>query len=532
MIDSKAKGRTGEKEADDVDAYDLILKDKEKLLSFEEPTRFIFSHSALREGWDNPNIFVICTLKQSDNTISKRQEVGRGLRISVNQYGERQDDPSTVHEKNVLTVVANESYEDFVKGLQTEIADSLSHRPDKIDAKYFENKVLHTRNGKKVIDSTFARQIEYYLIMNQYIDIDGKITEKYTSDKASGKLADMPEQLKPYQLEIHTLIEQGVSASALPEIENERNIKVNPFNKTNFDKIEFQELWKRIKTKAIYQVNFDTEELIEKCIHSLNKNLAVSYSKYRVQRGQQKDNLSAKELKEGEGFTLHSADTLENAASTHSHIAYDLIGKIVEGVTLTRRTVSIILKGILPQKFDQYKMNPEQFISKSIELINEQKATTIINKLSYDRISEQFTDDIFTANQAMHDFSKAKELKKHVYNYAITDSKVESELVNKLEEGNEVVVYAKLPRGFYIPTPVGKYNPDWAIAFDKDKTKYIYFVAETKGSLSSMQLKPIEQIKIECAKKFFQNFDIDNGTSSVKYDVITKYDELLDIIKK
>jgi type III restriction enzyme len=528
LIDPKLKARTGD--TDDVDAYDLILKDKERLLSFEEPTRFIFSHSALREGWDNPNVFVICTLKHSDNTISRRQEVGRGLRISVNKEGDRQDDPLTVHDTNVLTVVANESYKDFVAGLQKDIVDSLSERPRVANETYFTGKQIDTAQGPLTIDPNMARLISFYLIQNGYVDMGFYITDQYVQASDNGTLVDLPDQLKPHKDEIHKLINSVYTNAALPQIINGRTPKTNPLN-DNFKKKEFKELWGRINKKAVYSVKFDSDELIKKCISALDKECRVTPLQYVVQRGEQLSELDAENLKSGGAFKLSETKTQDEKKSTHSAVKYDLVGKLCEGVTLTRRTVVEILTGINNSVFDQFKQNPENFISEVIRIVNEQKATMIIQHLSYDTIADTFDTLIFTNNQLNQNLSKAGDkLNKHIHDYAVTDSKVERTFVENLDTSAEVVVYAKLPGGFFIPTPVGNYNPDWAIAFEQDSIKHVYFVAETKGSMSSMDLKQIEKTKIECARKFFKRVNTDVKSKPVKYDVVDSYSSLMNLV--
>ncbi|PKK89286.1 MAG: restriction endonuclease subunit R [Candidatus Wallbacteria bacterium HGW-Wallbacteria-1] len=516
--------------SDDVDAYDLILKNKERLLSFDEPVRFIFSHSALREGWDNPNVFVMCMLKHSDNTISRRQEVGRGLRLCVDQHGDRIDNPATVHDINVLTVVASESYRDFVTNLQKEISDTLSERPRKADEAYFTGKIIETETGTLEISSSLAKQIYRYLLKNDYTDDADQITENYHQAKSSGILAELPPDIAPYAKQIFDLIDSVFSESKLPSVEDDRNPKTNPLN-DNFQKKEFRELWGRINRKAIYRVEFDSMELIENCIRTLNDSLRVTPLQYTVQAGIQDEQITDVQLRRGDGFTIAETFVETNRASIHSLVQYDLIGKIAENTKLTRKTIGAILSGIYREVFRQFKQNPEHFISESSRLINEQKATVIIERLSYDSLAAEYDIDIFTAGQRKQDFSRAGEkLKKHVYDYAITDSGVERKFVTELDTCTDVVVYAKLPHGFLIPTPVGDYNPDWAISFREGSVKHIYFVAETKGSMSTMQLKLIEDKKIECAKKFFAELNRRLESDNVKYDVVTDYQKLMSIV--
>jgi len=507
LVDPAVKAR-GENagEADDVDAYDLILKDKERLLSLDEPVRFIFSHSALREGWDNPNVFVICALKHTDNTVSRRQEVGRGMRLSVNANGDRMDDPAIVHEINVLTVVANESYKDFVTGLQKDISATLSSRPKLANEEYFVGKILKTADGELIVTQQLAKLIERYLVKNDYTDTKDHITEAYHIAKKDDFLAPLPSELEPYKQQVFELVNSVFSADQLPEIEDDRKGKDNPLN-ANFDKTEFQNLWKKINRKAAYTVHFETDELISKSIKALDKELKITPLHYSVTRGEQHDETSFDQIRRGDGFVVreNTTETLTNFVP--SVVKYDLIGKIAESTQLTRRTVAGILSRINVAIFGQYKRNPEDFILKAGRLINEQKATVIVEHLSYNPTDEIHSTDIFT-RQKKEDLSKGFK-------------------ANHLDASAEVVVYAKLPRTFFIPTPVGNYNPDWAIAFKQDKVKHVFFIAETKGSLSSMDLRKIEESKIECARKFFAKIT----TDQVKYDVADSYGKLMELVK-
>ena len=516
-------------DSDDVDAYDLILKDKERLLSFHEPTRFIFSHSALREGWDNPNVFVMCMLKHSDNTISRRQEVGRGLRLSVDQHGDRMDTPAIVHDINVLTVIASESYKDFVAGLQQEIGDTLSARPRQATEAYFTGKQLLTEEGPIDVTAAMAKQIYRYLVKNDYTDNDDQITDDYHNAKKQGTLADLPDDLKPYADQVFDLIDSVFSDAQLPKIEDGRKPKTNPLN-ANFDKKEFQALWQRINRKAVYRVEFDSDELVQKCIASLNQALRVTPLQYTVQKGIQQDGLTDEQLRKGEGFKVEETAT-EYGNSIHSLVRYDLLGKVAANAQLTRQTTARVLQGIKEAVFKQFQQNPEHFIAEASRLITEQKAAMVIERLAYDEVDERYDVDIFMASQTGQDFSRAtQKLKNHVYDYAITDSDVERRFVKELDTSTEVVVYAKLPRGFLIPTPVGDYNPDWAISFREGNVKHIYFVAETKGSMSSMKLREIEKTKIECARKFFAEISQQVTGDKVKYDVVTDYAKLMDVV--
>ncbi len=517
--------------SDDVDAYDLILKDKERLLSLDEPVRFIFSHSALREGWDNPNVFVICALKHSDNTISRRQEVGRGLRLSVNQQGDRMDHPAIVHDVNVLTVVASESYKDFVAALQKDISDSLSARPRVANEDYFTGKVLKTPAGDVQVTPQLAKQIYRYLVKNDYTDDSDRIAGTYHDAKKAGTLADLPDDLKPHAEQVFQLIDSVFSAIQLPDIGDDRRPKKNPLN-ANFEKQEFKALWSRINRKAAYSVEFDSDELVQKAVKEIDASLRVTPLQYTIQHGEQAAAVTYDGIKEGNAFTLKATETETNRNSIHSAVKYDLIGKLAEGTQLTRRTVAEVLKGINVAVFAQFKTNPESFIAEATRLINEQKATVIIEHLAYDPVEDKFDLDIFTAGQTKQDFSKAGDkLQRHIYDYVLTDSNIERSFVKELDTSSDVVVYAKLPRGFLIPTPVGDYNPDWAISFKEGVVKHIYFVAETKGSMSTMELREIEKTKIKCARKFFDEMNRRYAPENVKYDVVDSFGKLMEVVK-
>ena len=532
-IDSQVK--RGSEFSDDISAYDLILKNKERLLSFEEPTRFIFSHSALREGWDNPNVFQICTLKHSDSNTAKRQEVGRGLRLCVNQTGTRMDSQSCgdrVHDINMLTVVASESYKTFVSDLQSDIKSVLYDRPTVATSEYFKGKYIKVDDIPTLIDDEAANAIEFYLIQNGYVDMKRKVTDKYRADVAMNTLAPLPEKLQPMGEGIHTLIRAVYDDCVLAEMftdGHETKIRENPLNE-NFAKKEFQALWKEINHKYAYTVSFDSDELIAKSIAHINEKLFVSELQYTTTIGRQKANMNEYEVDRGESFGGEKTRTQTLRHAGTNQIKYDLIGKVAEGSVLTRRTVAAILSGLNPDKLYMFRNNPEEFISKVVKLIKEQKATMIVEHIQYNQIEGGYDSTIFTAEKSSQGFEKAFRATKAIQDYVFTDGiaeeSVERRFVEDLDIADEVCVYAKLPKGFHIPTPVGNYSPDWAIAFYEGKVKHIFFVAETKGTMDSLQLKPIEQAKISCAKKLFNEM----STSKVKYHDVDSYQNLLNLM--
>lgn len=532
-VDSTLK--RGSEFSDDISAYDLILKNKERLLSFEEPTRFIFSHSALREGWDNPNVFQICTLKHGgDSTTQKRQEVGRGLRLCVNQAGDRMDAETVgeqrVQELNTLTVIASEGYASFVKDLQDQTRAVLYDRPRKASIEYFEGKNIILADGTKTkISRTQAVQIYQYLLLNAYIDENENVTQEYRNDVRMNTLQPMSAALQSMQESIHKLVQAIFDDRVLAEMFEDGNRTPAPENPLNdrFYKEAFQTLWKTINHKYAYTVDFDSDELIRKAIDAIDANLYVSQLQYTVSVASQQEKIDADMMREGSSFEAAKTKTNTLKHAEISQIKYDLVGKIADGTVLTRRTAAAILKGIKPNTFAMFQNNPEEFIAKIIRLIKEQKATMIVDHITYDTIDGSYDSSIFTAEKHGKTFEQAFRATKAIQEYVFTDGtaeqSVERRFVEQLDNSQDVNIYAKLPKGFAIPTPVGHYSPDWAIVFHEGKIKHIYFVAETKGTMDSLDLRPIEKAKIDCAKKLFST--LSNGL--VTYDHVDNYQELM-----
>ncbi|MBO7468507.1 MAG: DEAD/DEAH box helicase family protein [Bacteroidales bacterium] len=524
-IDSEVK--RGKDTSDDISAYDLILKNKERLLSFDEPTRFIFSHSALREGWDNPNVFQICTLRHANSSTAKRQEVGRGLRICVDNDGNRMDKErlgDAVHDTNKLTVIANENYSSFVDALQKETKDTLRERPTQATVDYFKGVTVKVGDEKHTISEQEAASIVTYLYENDYIDEKGNILQDYHTDMDKGNLAPMSKKLQPIEEQVHKLIQSIFDPAALEDMVEDANGKAEVVNERlndNAEKKEFKALWNEINHRYVYTVHYDSEELIQKAIAAINSELSVTQLKYVVTTGTQgTDDLD---------FTgEQSTRTKEMRDVSTSNVPYDLVGDIAKAATLTRRTVTRILKGIQRSKLYMFKNNPEEFIRKVSHIIREQKATMIVEHISYNRTENHYDSDIFTKEKSRQTVDKAYSSKKHILDYVFADSQGERTFAEDLDKAEEVCVYAKLPRSFQIPTPVGNYAPDWAIAFnDNMGIKHVFFIAETKGSMDSMQLKGVELAKIECAKKLFNNL----STSNVRYHEVNSYHMMLDVMK-
>lgn len=533
MIDSKANERRAnskEKMSNDVDAYDLIMKNKELLLDRnpkKSPVRFIFSHSALREGWDNPNVFQICTLKQSSSEVRKRQEVGRGLRLCVNQDGERMDTNvlgNDVHNVNVLTVIASESYDSFAKGLQSEIAEAVADRPRAITAELFIGKVIKDEKGnEQVIDSDTAHAIHFDLIVNGYIDKKGVLTDKYYEDKANGEIRVADEVADSAAAVIEIIDSVFDSRSMLPENARSNNVELE-VDESKLAMPEFKALWEKINSKSVYVVDFDTDELIIKSIDSLDRKLRVSKIYFKIETGIMNQIKSKEELVSGLAFVKEESQSYGNEITVSSNVKYDLIGKMVDETGLTRKAVIKILQGIQTSTFDQFKTNPEEFIIKASALINDEKATAIIEHITYDVMEDKYGTDVFTDSTIKGRLGvNAMKAKKHLYDHIVYDSTNEKAFATELDTNKDVAVYVKLPDGFYISTPVGHYNPDWAIAFYEGTVKHIYFVAETKGSMNSMQLRLIEESKIHCAREHFKAISNDE----VVYGVVDSYKTLL-----
>lgn len=532
MTDSKLSDKA-QRTSDDIDAYDLIMKNKELLLDRNpkrSPVRFIFSHSALREGWDNPNVFQICTLKQSGSDVRKRQEVGRGLRLCVNQDGERMDANALgndVHNINILTVIASESYDSFAKGLQSELAEAVASRPRVVNTELFVGKVVvDTSGNEQVIDGKMAQSIFYDLAVNGYIDRDGALTDQYYAEKVNGTITLDPKYADCVQGIIDILDSVYNSRAMQPENAREKNVEL----RADPDKLampEFQELWKRISPKSVYAVDFDTEELVKKAVDSLNRNLRVPKIFFKVEGGEMDEISSKTALLEGTAFSKSRAAVYEASQQirVNASIKYDLVGKLVDETGLTRKAIVEIMTGIEKSVFDQFENNPEDFILKAASLINDEKATAIIQHITYNILDESYDTDIFTEPTMKGRLGvNARKTVRHLYDHVLYDSQNERDFSQELDTNPDIAVYVKLPDSFYISTPVGRYNPDWAIAFYEGSVKHIYFVAETKGSMSSLQLREIEKSKIHCAREHFKAISGEN----VVYEVVESYQTLLE----
>lgn len=530
MTDTKESTEKGREEA--LRAYDLIMKNKERLLSFDEPVRFIFSHSALKEGWDNPNVFQICTLKDSDNVTKKRQEVGRGMRLCVNKNGERQDQDvlgEHVFDTNILTVIASESYDNFAKQLQKEIAEAVAYRPTVVTVALFEGKTFADAEGNTIKVSTeMARKINNRLVKKDYIDDDGMLTPKYHDDKRNGTL-DFGEDLASVSSAIAKVLD-GVFDPKAATPSNGRKRRTANFDADKFARSRFKELWEQINVRSVYTVDFSSDELITKCIEQIDLHLNVTEIHIQITEGGMEKIRDREALETGSAMTQGKTIRKTVHEAVGKSVKYDLIGDLVRETGLTRRTIIKILQGIKASKFMLFRVNPEEFIIKVASIINDCKAIAVIKKITYSPTKQTFDTDLFTVDEVRGVVGDdAMESEKSLYDLVVVDSKgTEMNFAKQLESDADVEVYTKLPRGFYINTPLGHYNPDWAVVFREGSVKHVYFIAETKGSMREVDLREAEKSKIECARRHFASL----SNSSVKYDVVKSYKDLYDIVNK
>lgn len=528
MTDTKESTEKGREEA--LRAYDLIMKNKERLLSFDEPVRFIFSHSALKEGWDNPNVFQICTLKDSDNVTKKRQEVGRGMRLCVNKNGERQDQDvlgEHVFDTNILTVIASESYEKFAKQLQTEIAEAVAYRPTVVTVALFEGNTFTDSEGNTIkVTTEMARKINIRLVKKDYIDDEGMLTPKYHDDKRNGTL-DYGEDLASVSSAI-TKVLDGVFDPKATAPSNGRKRRTANFDAEKFAHSRFKELWEQINVRSVYSVDFSSEELISKCIEQINLHLNVTEIHLQISTGALEQIRDRESLETGSAMTQGKTIRKTISEAVNQSVKYDLIGNIVRETGLTRRTIIKVLQDINPAKFMLFRVNPEEFIIKVSSIINDCKAIAVIKKITYSPTEQTFDTDLFTVDEVrgvVDDDAMMSE--KSLYDLVVVDSKgTEMDFAKHLESNEDVEVYTKLPRGFYINTPLGHYNPDWAVVFREGSVKHVYFIAETKGSMREVDLREAEKSKIECARRHFASL----SNSTVKYDVVQSYQDLYNIV--
>ncbi|RIM45578.1 MULTISPECIES: restriction endonuclease [Staphylococcus cohnii species complex] len=533
---ANSKIKRGSEASDDASAYDLIMKSKERLLSFDEPVRFIFSHSALKEGWDNPNVFQIATLRQSSSNIKKRQEIGRGLRLSINQNGNRQDEEflgeKEVHQVNVLTVIANESYETFARDLQSEIADAVKNRPKLVEPKLFEGRELVVNDVSEdvssimTVDNTQAAEIWASLKSGDIITKDKQVSDNYKVMSSEEQIMTiqniLDEEYQKFALPIQKLINSVYDPKDLP-IENENKRTTLKLIKEKYASSEFKDLWSKINRKSYYTVDFDDQEIIDKAIELINKELTVTALKAHITEG----NMTTNDIEAT--FTVDKKFSIDIYSPTNN-VKYDLIGEVAKNVGLLRKTIGQILSGIHSEQFAKYKTNPENFIVQVSSIINSVKSQNIVSHIIYNKLDEVWDEDAVFVDSDIQGIMGVNvfEAKKHLYDKIRIDSETEKRFANELDVQQNVEMYVKLPGGFYINTPVGKYNPDWAIVLNEPEQKHIYFIAETKGVSENieMSLKGVENAKIESARQHFKVI----SNNEVTYNVVDSYEKMMDVL--
>jgi len=463
---------------DDETTYEKIMKNKEKLLSLEEPLRFIFSHSALKEGWDNPNVFQICTLNETTSVIKKRQEIGRGLRLCIDNNGKR----VYGFEINRLTVIANESYKEFAKNLQREYEEDLG-----IKFGIVEKHIFSSILGDK------SKELFEFLIENKYINKSGKITEKLKREIDNLPLA---EEFKEKRKQIITIIKRVIGRKIeIKNIEERKTIRLK--KQILLDK-EFKALWNRIKYKTIYKIEFDIDKLIENCIDRINRELTIGHIRYEYEKAKI-------DIKRSEIEAVDGINRVEQLANTTFNLP-DIVTILQEETKLKRKDIIEVLIKI--DKLNQFKNNPQKFIEEVLKIIKEELNKLIVDGIKYEKIGnrEYAIQEIFDKEEIttyIKNIVKNRE-NKSLYDYTICDSEIEKEFVKEFNESDNIKLFTKLPSNFKINTPIGNYNPDFAIIVEIDGEEKLYFVLESKGSVLEEDRRGKENQKIKCAKKHFE----------------------------
>lgn len=487
----------GGKTAADESAYSLIMKDKERLLSLDEKLRFIFSHSALKEGWDNPNVFQICTLNETNSVMKKRQEIGRGLRLAVDQSGER---VPYGFEVNTLTVMANESYEQFVSQLQKEIETEEGIKFGTIEMHQFANIVISNRFEKKeFLGSKKSEEIYQHLTNFGYIDKYGKIQDSLRADLSVNTII-LPESVKEYSDAILSILTKVAKGLSIKKHEEKKTSNLREYNgKQVILGDDFKALWDRIKYKTTYRVDFNVAELVEKCIKEIRASVTVSSAKFEYRKVKVA-------ITEAELETFDEESKIQYYRERNFQLP-DVVTYLVSNTSLTRKTIVQILLG-LGDKLEAFKNNPQRFIELSSDVIRKQMRLAIVDGITYHRIGDDdyYAQELFQEEELTGYLKNMVKSKKSVYDYIICDSDTENQFALKLEEANDVKLYTKLPSWFKIDTPLGSYNPDWAVLIDNEDGMgdQLYFVVETKSSIFSDDLRASEQAKINCGMAHFE----------------------------
>ncbi|MCK4546369.1 MAG: DEAD/DEAH box helicase family protein [Candidatus Eisenbacteria sp.] len=481
----------------DASAYQLIMRNKERLLSFDSKLKFIFSHSALREGWDNPNVFQICTLNETSSVMKKRQEIGRGLRIAVNQQGKR------VHgfDVNRLTVMANESYEDFARQLQKEIEEEEGIRFGVVERHLFANiPVLTDDHRTEYLGVETSQKVWDHLKAKGYIDANGKVQDSLRTDLKADKV-NLPEEVKDHVAQITAVLRKVAGKLNIKNADDRKLVKLN---KAVYLGEEFKQLWDRIKYRTTFRVEFDSAKLIEKCAAEIQKSLVVGRARFITRKAR---------LDVDRGGV--QAEVVYESAAVYGARDYqlpDVVSYLQNETNLTRRTLVEIMKR--SDRLQDFKNNPQKYIEQVSAIINHQMQLFIVDGIKYQRLGDEYyyAQELFAENELYGYLSKNMlESKKSVFDHVVYDSGVEEEFARSFELSDDMKVYAKLPGWFKIDTPLGSYNPDWAVLVEMEGRERLYFVVETKGGLFSDALRPTEQAKIDCGREHFKALGTEVG---------------------
>lgn len=496
--------------------YQLIMKDKRRLLSLDCPVKFIFSHSALKEGWDNPNVFQICTLNEISSDMRRRQMIGRGLRICVNQEGERVPG----FDVNTLTVMANESFQDFAENLQHEIEEEEEIKFGLVEKHTFANISIVNAAGQPEYLGLEKSMLIYQDLMARHLISASGIVQGSLKENLRDGTMTYPEEVASHA-NLITAVLKKIAGSL--NIKNHEDAKTIKLNKERFLSPEFKDLWDRIKYKTTFRVNFDPAALARECTEALadEQKLVVTYPKYVYGKG--KVNVT----QGGVTITNENGQTLP---FTFDDFEYpDVISYLQNETNLTRRTLAQIL--IDSGRIEDFKKNPQMFIDGAIAIIKNVMSKFVVDGIKYHKLGadEIWAQELFESEELsgyLH--SNMVETPNHgIYEYTVYDSDIEREFAERLDANDDVKVFAKLPDWFKIPTPLGSYNPDWAILVEKDGCERLYFVVETKGTDLFGQLPPPQQAKIKCGEAHFAALGRDAVTFHAPIASYERFDDLV-----
>ncbi len=503
--------------ADAERGYNLIMKEKEKLLTLSTPLKFIFSHSALKEGWDNPNVFQICALREMGSERERRQTLGRGLRLCVNQDGQR----VYGHDVNRLTVIATESYQEFAEKLQKEIEADTGIRFGIVEQHQFATIAIAMPDGKVApLGVDQSKALWDHLRAAGHIDAKGKVQDSLKTALKDGKL-ELPEVFEPYRVQVAELLRK---VTGRVEVKNRDDREIVALRKGVDGKAvtlsdDFKALWDRIKHRTTYRVQFDNDKLIRDCTTALTRDLHIARARLQWRKaeiGIGKAGVEATEVGGAATVVLDQAD-IELP---------DLLTDLQDRTQLTRRTLVKILTEC--ERLDDFKRNPQQFIEQAAEIINRCKRMALVDGIRYQRLGDEavWAQELFETEELTGYLTNMlRDTKRSIYEHVVFDSATERDFADALEKDGDVVLYAKLPGWFKVPTPLGSYNPDWAVLVNKDGTCRLYFVVETKSSLFTDDLRNKESAKIECGKAHFKALAV--GENPAQYVVARSFNDVI-----